>query len=257
MHNPILSVSGLSKTYSRNGKNFFAVDGVSFTLPKRQTLGLVGPSGSGKTTVSQLIMRLIEPTAGNVIFDGTDLLALKGEKLRLMRKNIQMVFQDPLASFNPRATVASALSDPLRIHSIVPPNHIRDQSAQLLTRVGLTPDYLSRNITEISGGQRQRVAIARAIATQPKLIVLDESVSALDVSIREKILKLLVSIQQETGVSYLFISHDLAVIHAMAHQTAIMENGSIIEFGETTRLIANPQSATAQKLVAAAPQLLA
>jgi peptide/nickel transport system ATP-binding protein len=183
------------------------------------------------------------------------MLALRGEALRSMRRRIQMVFQDPLAAFNPRATVGSALADPLRIHDIASRAARPAAVARLLERVGLDPALAQRPIHEISGGQRQRVAIARAIATNPDLIVLDEALSALDVSIRANILKLLVDLQRERGVAYLFISHDLAVVRAISHRAAIMDAGRIVEEGPAAEIVANPKSPAGRALVSAIPRL--
>lgn len=255
MTQPLLIAQGLSKSFRRGGKPLAAVSDVGFTLGRGETLGIVGPSGSGKTTLSRLVMRLVEPDAGTLTFNGTDLLALRGGGLRRMRKSIQMVFQDPLAAFNPRASVADVLADPLRIHAIVPRAGRPEAVTGLLDSVGLPAALARRAIHEISGGQRQRVAIARAMATRPDLVVLDEAVSALDVSIRARVLELLVSLQERTGVSYIFVSHDLAVVRAIAHRTAIMDSGRIVESGETVSLVSNPQSATGRALVAAVPRL--
>ncbi len=228
---------------------------MSISVPRGETLGLVGPSGSGKSTLARVLLRLIEPDAGRIDFGGVDLLAQRGEALRQLRRRIQMVFQDPLAAFNPRATVLSALSDPLRIHCIAPRAERPAAIARLLQRVGLDPTLAGRGIHEISGGQRQRVAIARALATKPDLIVLDEAVSALDVSVRATILDLLVRLQREEGIAYVFVSHDLAVVRAIAHRIAIMDQGRIVESGTTLDVIAAPRSTTARNLIAAVPHL--
>jgi peptide/nickel transport system ATP-binding protein len=256
MSAPLLSATGISKTYASGGRRVVALDNSSIALARGETLGIVGPSGSGKSTLARVLLRLIEPSAGRVDFDGVDLLSLRGEKLRVMRQRIQMVFQDPLAAFNPRATVGGALADPLRIHGIADPDQRPAAVAHLLERVGLDPTLASRAIHEISGGQRQRVAIARAIATKPDLIVLDEAVSALDVSVRGKILELLVDLQREQGLAYVFVSHDLAVVRAISHRVAIMDAGRIVEHGPTPEVVADPQSTTGRALVAAVPRLL-
>jgi peptide/nickel transport system ATP-binding protein len=253
---PLLVLDKVSKTFARGGQTLAAVRDASLTLQPGETLGLVGPSGSGKTTLSRLVMRLTAPDSGAIAFAGTDLLAQRGAALRRLRGQFQMVFQDPLAAFNPRATVGGALADPLRIHAVAPARERPARVARLLERVGLDPALARRAIHEISGGQRQRVAIARAIATDPKLIVLDEAVSALDVSVRGKILELLVTLQRESGVSYLFVSHDLAVVRVLAHRIAIMDQGRIVETGAARDIVAHPQSGTGQALVAAVPRLL-
>ncbi|MEW6631395.1 MAG: ATP-binding cassette domain-containing protein [Pseudomonadota bacterium] len=252
----LLAVSNLAKSYRRGVRPFAAVDDVSFEIGPAETLALAGPSGSGKSTIARLVLRLIEPDSGGVEFEGEDFLALSGAALRARRARLQMVFQDPLAAFNPRATVARVLDDPLRIHSVASRADRPRQIAKLLERVGLDAGLAARAIHEISGGQRQRVAIARAIATRPSLIVLDEAVSALDVSVRGQILELLLDLQRQERIAYLFISHDLGVIRAVAHRVVILEAGRIAESGEARAVIANPQSAIGKALVAATPRLI-
>ncbi|ESY02696.1 ATP-binding cassette domain-containing protein [Mesorhizobium sp. LNJC405B00] len=251
----LLTVSGLTKRYRRGGKAIAAVDGVSFAIEPGETLALAGPSGSGKSTIARLVLRLIEPDAGTVQFEGDDFLLLKGAALRTKRARLQMVFQDPLAAFNPRATVARVLDDPLRIHAIASRAERPARIAALLDRVGLAADLAPRAIHEISGGQRQRVAIARAIATKPSLIVLDEAVSALDVSVRGQILELLLDLQARERIAYLFISHDLGVVRAIAHRVVLLDAGRIAESGDARNVIDAPQSAIGKALVAAAPRL--
>jgi peptide/nickel transport system ATP-binding protein len=250
----LLTVSDLTKRY-RRGKTIAAVDGVSFAVEPGETLALAGPSGSGKSTIARLVLRLIEPDAGNIRFEGDDFLTLNGAALRARRAHLQMVFQDPLAAFNPRATVARVLDDPLRIHAIASRAERPARIAALLERVGLTADLAPRAIHEISGGQRQRVAIARAIATNPSLIVLDEAVSALDVSVRGQILELLLDLQARERIAYLFISHDLGVVRAIAHRVVLLDAGRIAESGDARAVIDAPQSAIGKALVAAAPRL--
>jgi peptide/nickel transport system ATP-binding protein len=254
VNGPLLAVSGLCKRYRRAGRTIAALDDVSFHLHRAETLALVGPSGSGKSTVAKLLLRLVEPDAGSIHFEGLDLLALRAAKLRAVRPRLQMVFQDPLAAFNPRATVGRVLDDPLRIHNLAARTERPRAVSVLLERVGLSPELGQRAIHEISGGQRQRVAIARAIATRPSLIVLDEALSALDVSVRADILELLVSLQREEGIAYLFISHDLGVVARIAHRVAIMEAGTIAEMGEARQIIAAPNSPIGKALVAAMPR---
>jgi peptide/nickel transport system ATP-binding protein len=255
MSAPLLSAKNLQKRFDSRGRVVAALDDVSFEIAPGETLALVGPSGSGKTTAARALMRLSELDGGEIRFDGEDLLALEGARLRAVRARLQMVFQDPRAAFNPRATVARVLDDPLRIHGIVPHSERPAAIAQLLQRVGLSPDLAFRAIHEISGGQRQRVAIARAVATRPRLIVLDEAVSALDVSVRGQILELLLDLQRNENIAYLFISHDLGVVRAVAHRVAIMDAGRIVETGNAAEVIANPQSAIGRALVAATPKL--
>ncbi|UCI08919.1 ABC transporter ATP-binding protein [Mesorhizobium sp. B1-1-8] len=251
----VLTVSNLAKRYRRGGKPFAAVDDISFEIGPGETLALAGPSGSGKSTIARLLLRLIEPDAGRIEFEGADFLALSGAALRARRARLQMVFQDPLAAFNPRATVARMLDDPLRIHGTTSRSERPRRIAALLDRVGLDAGLAQRAIHEISGGQRQRVAIARAIATQPSLIVLDEAVSALDVSVRGKILELLLDLQRQERIAYLFISHDLGVVRAIAHRVVILEAGRIAESGDARAVIEAPQSAIGKALVAATPKL--
>jgi peptide/nickel transport system ATP-binding protein len=252
----LLTAKNLSKSFRRSGARLAAVTDASFSIASGETLGIVGPSGSGKTTLARLIMRLVEADGGTLQFEGIDLLALRGAALRATRKRIQMVFQDPLAALNPRASVADVIADPLRVHRLATRADRPAAIARLLDRVGLPSNLATRAVHEISGGQRQRVAIARALATQPRLIVLDEAVSALDVSVRAHILRLLVDLQAETGVSYIFVSHDIAVVRAIAHRVAIMERGRIVETGPTAQVIAAPQSETGRALLAAVPRLL-
>ncbi|WP_113267632.1 ABC transporter ATP-binding protein [Agrobacterium cavarae] len=252
---PFFSVNHLSKRYQSQGRTVQALEDVSFTLARGETLGLAGPSGCGKSTLARIIMRLSPADGGEVRFQGQNWLDLSGRDLRAARRHMQMVFQDTHGAFNPRTTVADAIGDPLRIHRIVAPRDRQAEIARLLERVGLGADYAARPVLQLSGGQRQRVAIARAIACRPSLLVMDEAVSALDVSVRAQILELLVSLQSETGLSCLFVSHDLAVIRAVCHRVAIMEMGRVVECGETDSVISNPQSDTARRLIAAVPTL--
>ncbi|MBP0573210.1 ABC transporter ATP-binding protein, partial [Mycobacterium tuberculosis] len=206
----LLSVRGLTKTFARGGRMVAALVGVDLDLAAGETLAVVGASGSGKTTFARVLLRLIEPDGGSVTFEGDDWLALRGGRLRQRRARLQMVFQDPLAAFNPRASVGGALADPLVLHRGLAGAALKREIAALLDQVGLAPALAARSILELSGGQRQRVAIARALASDPALVVLDEAVSALDVSVRGQILNLLTRLQAERGVAYLFVSHDLA-----------------------------------------------
>jgi len=251
---PLLAAHGLSKTFVSEGRRVAALDDVSLAVAPGETLGLVGPSGSGKSTLARVLLRLIEPDAGRIDFAGTAFSTLRGEALRRMRRRIQMVFQDPLAAFNPRATVADALGDPLRIHGLATRSERPAAIAALLERVGLSPDLATRPVHAVSGGQRQRVAIARALAGRPELIVLDEAVSALDVAVRNRILDLLVSLQREHGIAYLFVSHDLAVVRAVSHRIAVMDGGRIVEEGPAGAVVAAPRSPTGRALVAAVPR---
>ena len=249
---PLLAVNGLAKALGRGATLTQVLRGVDLDLRAGETLALVGGSGSGKTTLARIVMRLIEADAGAVRFDQGDLLALRGEPLRLARQRFQMVFQDPLGALNPRASIGRLLADPLRLHNLP---HGEDAVAALLRRVGLDPVLARRRPHEVSGGQRQRVNIARALATRPALLVLDEPVSSLDVSVRAQVLELLRGIQQDTGIACLFISHDLAVVRAVADRVAVMERGKIVETGPTAEVIANPRHEVTRALLAAAPRL--
>jgi peptide/nickel transport system ATP-binding protein len=252
---PLLAIDGLVKSYRRSDARVRALDGLSLAIGAGETLGLVGASGCGKSTLARVVARLTAPDAGSIDFRGGDWLALDGAPLRRARRHLQMVFQDPLAAFNPRATVAGVLADPLRVHAIVPRDEIARETGTLLERVGLPPAYAGRSILALSGGERQRVAIARAIAPRPELIILDEAVSALDVGHRKRILELIVDLQRERGVAYLFIGHDLAVVRAVSHRIAVMDAGRVVEEGPATAVIAAPKSAAARSLVEAVPRL--
>ena len=230
-----------------------AVDGVSFHLDAGETLALVGESGCGKSTVSRLVLRLIEPDAGSVRFDGRDLLALDSRDLRAFRRNAQLIFQDPYASLNPRMTVDQILSEPLALHDLVPHAARRSRVEELLTLVGLEPRHARQYPHEFSGGQRQRIAIARALAVEPKLVICDEPVSALDVSIRSQILNLLRDLQDRLGLSYVFVSHDLAVVKHIADRVAVMNLGGIVEIGDTEDLFASPRHPYSRALLSAVP----
>jgi oligopeptide/dipeptide ABC transporter ATP-binding protein len=230
-----------------------AVDGVSFSVARGETLALVGESGCGKSTVGRLALRLMEPTAGAIRFDGRDLAALSGAELRRVRAGAQLIFQDPYGSLNPRMRVGDMLAEPLLLHTALSADDRRERVADLLRTVGLRGEHAQRYPHEFSGGQRQRIAIARALAVEPKLIVCDEPVSALDVSIRSQILNLLKDLQQRLGLAYIFISHDLAVVKHIAARVAVMYLGRIVESGEAKQIFAEPRHPYTQALLSAAP----
>src|SRR5436309_11337042 len=218
-----------------------AVDDISFTIEQGQTLGLVGESGSGKTTIGRTIVRLYKPTEGQIIFDNQDLAGMGGEHLRLMRRRVQMVFQDPFASLNPRFTIGSLIAEPMHIYEIASSAEIRERTTELLRVVGLRPEYIDRYPHEFSGGQRQRIAVARALSINPEFVIADEPVSALDVSIRAQVLNLLQQLQQQFNLTYLFVSHDLSVVRHVADRIAVMYLGKIVELSDRDEIYAAPK----------------
>jgi peptide/nickel transport system ATP-binding protein len=257
---PVLEVAGLTTRFDIRGGilgkitgRVHAVENVSFSLQSGETLALVGESGCGKSTTGRSVMRLIEPLAGTVLLDGEDLLTLNPDQLREKRKSIQMIFQDPFASLNPRMNVGAAIAEPLLINGLANRAQARDKIDVLLRRVGLTPDMASRFPHEFSGGQRQRICIARALAVEPRVIVADESVSALDVSIKAQVINLMLELQANMGLSYLFISHDMAVVERVSHRVAVMYLGEIVEIGPRAAIFGNPQHPYTKRLLAAVP----
>jgi peptide/nickel transport system ATP-binding protein len=236
-------------------KTIEAVKEASFTLSRGRTLGVVGESGSGKTTIGMLLMRLIDATRGQVFYDGTDLLALSDTEMMAYRRRIQIIFQNPYASLNPRFTVGQILTEPMKIHGIGTSDADRfSMAAALAKRVGLAPDSVHKYPHEFSGGQRQRIAIARCLSMRPEVLICDESVSALDVSVQATVLNLLLDLQDEFGMSYIFISHDLAVVKYMADDILVMNEGAIVERGSAEAIYENPQHGYTKKLLGSIPR---
>lgn len=240
--------------FGRPTREFVAVDHVSFEVKKGETVGLVGESGCGKTTLGRTLLRLQEPSSGKILFDDKDLLKLSADKLRRLRKDIQIIFQDPYGSLNPRITIGSAIKEPMAIHRIESTDRQRkDKTVALLERVGLRADQFDRYPHEFSGGQRQRICIARAIALNPEFIVCDESVSALDVSVQAQVLNLLTELKQEFGFTNIFISHDLSVVHYISDRILVMRKGRIVESGEADDVFFRPQDPYTKELIEAIP----
>ncbi|HEY4100018.1 MAG TPA: oligopeptide/dipeptide ABC transporter ATP-binding protein [Gemmatimonadales bacterium] len=256
---PLVSVEHLVKHF-RGGAMFSrqatvkAVEDVSFTIAAGETLGLVGESGSGKTTVGRTVLRLELPTDGVVRFDGVDLATLAPRDLRALRRRMQIIFQDPFASLNPRRTVGASVAEGIEIHKLAPKREIPAMVGRLLEEVGLDPSYASKYPHEFSGGQRQRIGIARALAVSPAFIVCDEPVSALDVSVQAQVLNLLLDLRDQRGLAYLFIAHDLAVVRQIAHRIAVMYLGTIVEIGAARTVIDTPRHPYTQALVSAVPE---
>ena len=260
MPGALLEVRGLKKhfpitrgVFSRTAGSVKAVDGVSLDIERGETLGLVGESGCGKTTVGRTILRLIDATAGRIHFDGVDVLALNKRELRAMRRRMQIIFQDPYSSLNPRMTVGGALAEAIRIHGLARGDGVRARTAELLQIVGLEAGHSRRYPHEFSGGQRQRIGIARALAVDPHFIVADEPVSALDVSIQAQIINLLQDLQAQFGLTYLFVAHDLSVVEHISDRVAVMYLGRIVETAENSRLYADPQHPYTRALLSAVP----
>ncbi|MCW3474213.1 ABC transporter ATP-binding protein [Limobrevibacterium gyesilva] len=257
---PIIAVTGLKKHYPvrkgllrRTVGQVFAVDGVSFSIGEGETLGLVGESGCGKSTVARAVMRLIEPTDGTITLEGQDITHLGKAELRPFRRQMQMIFQDPFSSLNPRMTAGDIVREPLLVHGVARGRAAEERTAALFEQVGLRPAQMRSFPHQFSGGQRQRVSIARAIALDPRLIIGDEPVSALDVSIQAQVINLLMDLQRQKRLSYLFIAHDLAVVEHISHRVAVMYLGKIVEYTDKTSLFLNPLHPYTEALLSAVP----
>ena len=259
MSAPLVEVRDLTKHFTRGGGLFSrgdvvtAVDGVSFSIDAGETFGLVGESGSGKSTTGRCILRLVEPTSGEVRYDGEDVLALSPSRLRAVRRHMQMVFQDPYSSLNPRMTARDIVAEPLVIHGLGTRSERADRVAALFGLVGLDTAHLGRYPREFSGGQRQRIGLARALALEPKFVIADEPVSALDVSIQAQVVNLLMDLQQRLQLTYLFIAHDLRLVRHICHRTAVMYRGRVVEMGDTEALFAAPAHPYTRALLSAIP----
>jgi ABC-type oligopeptide transport system ATPase subunit len=256
---PLLDVRGLTKLYGARtfpfgrGRTVRAVDGVSFAIAEREILGLVGESGSGKSTTGRLVLRLEEPTSGAVRFDGEDILGLSSSALKPFRRDMQVVFQDPYAALNPRMTAGDFVAEPFIVHQSLPRADRRERVAALFRQVGLDPRFMARYPHEFSGGQRQRINIARAIALKPRLIVADEPITALDVSIQAQIVNLFQDLQRELGIAYLFIAHDLSMVRYLCHRVAVMLRGRIVEIGPTEAIFEDPRHPYTRSLLSSIP----
>jgi peptide/nickel transport system ATP-binding protein/oligopeptide transport system ATP-binding protein len=263
MSTPVIQLEGLSKsfkprarlTFARRAGDIKAVDEVSFAVGAGETLALVGESGCGKSTTGRLILRLIEPTAGRILFEGKDIATASARAMHEVRRHLQIIFQDPFGSMSPRRTIAQIIAEPLDAQGMIKSaQHRRDTVAHLLERVGLSPEHMHRYPRQFSGGQRQRIGIARAIGVNPRFIVADEPVSALDVSVQAQIVNLMQDLQEEQGLSYLFISHDLAIVRHIADRVAVMYLGRIVEEGPKAQIFAAPQHPYTHALLSAAPE---
>ncbi|MGI2329174.1 ABC transporter ATP-binding protein [Planococcus sp. YIM B11945] len=250
----LLKVENLTKHFASGNQLVKAVDGVSFTIREGETLGLVGESGCGKSTTGRLTLRLIEPTSGSVEFDEKEITTISRRKMKQHQKDMQIIFQDPFASLDPRKTIGETIARPLAIHKIVPPKERFGRVLELMERVGLDPKWVNRYPHELDGGRRQRVGIAKALSVNPRYIVCDEPVSALDVSIQAQVLNLMKDLQEELGLTYLFISHDLSVVKHISDRIIVMYLGTIVEVSGSDELFLNPKHPYTQALLSAIPQ---
>ena len=260
MTTPLLEVRDLTKHFAvrkglfgRTTGHVRAVDGVSFTIDRGETLGLVGESGCGKSTTGKTLLKLLEPDRGSILFDGSDITGFDRKRMAAVRRNLQVIFQDPYSSINPRATAGGYVGEPLRIHGLARGREAHARVAELFEHVGLRPEHMRRYPHEFSGGQRQRLAVARALSLNPRLIVADEAVSALDVSIQASVINLLKDLQQELGLAYLFIAHDIGVVEHISHRVAVMYLGKLVELADRKTLFTSPQHPYTQALLSAVP----
>jgi peptide/nickel transport system ATP-binding protein len=252
---PLVEARGLTKEYAREGGVTRVVDQVSFSIQPGETLGLVGESGSGKSTVARMLLRLVEPTAGGVFFEGEPLPRASSSAMRALRRRMQIVFQDPYAALNPRMTVRQILAEPFAIHREASPQGLPARLGELLHSVGLDESALPRYPHEFSGGQRQRINIARALALRPSFLVLDEPVSALDVSVGAQVINLLRDLQRSLGLTYLFISHSMPLVRYLCDRVAVMQRGRLVEIGDALQVCESPRSEYTRQLIAATPEL--
>lgn len=250
---PILEVQNLSVEYRRGRRVNLAVDDVSLHIAPRETLGLVGESGSGKSTIGKAVLGLVRPTGGSIRFDGNDILTVPASQRRALARDLQVIYQDPHTSLDPTKPIGYSIAEPVQIHEPASKDVVRERVFAMLRRVGLDEDAARKFPAQFSGGQKQRIAIARALILSPRLVVCDEPVSALDLSIQAEVINLMAELQRETGASYLFISHDLSIVHHLSDRIAVLRKGRLVEYGDAGRIYEDPQSDYTRRLLAAAP----